>query len=125
MSVFWVFLGGGLGASTRFGLVNALDTLTQRVGWPFGVFLVNILGCFALGLCVPLVLRMLGQDVWAKLIIIGFLGGFTTFSTFAYDAVRLMQVGDVLIAGVYTIGSVIIGMLAVFIGLWLSQTIFG
>ena len=125
MPVLWVFLGGGMGSVARYCLIQMMSQTSSLNNWPVGVFVVNIIGCFALGLCAPIVLKFAGGDVWAKFLLVGFLGGFTTFSTFAYDTVELLGVGQTHVAMAYALGSVFLGMVAVFVGVLMSRMVLG
>lgn len=119
MSAFFVFLGGGLGALSRWGLSAGLEKLTNRTvlhQFPLGILACNLLGCFLIG-CV---LGHFAQKtpLWVTpLLITGFLGGFTTFSTFGRDTVSAIQDGLTLIAILNILLSVILGLLAVWAGL--------
>ena len=119
MSAFFVFLGGGLGALSRWGLSAGLEKLTNRTvlhQFPLGILACNLLGCFLIG-CV---LGHFAQKtpLWVTpLLITGFLGGFTTFSTFGRDTVSAIQAGLTLIAILNILLSVILGLLAVWAGL--------
>ena len=119
MSAFLVFLGGGLGALSRWGLSAGLEKLTNRTAlhqFPLGTLACNLLGCFLIG-CV---LGHFAQKtpLWvAPLLITGFFGGFTTFSTFGRDTVSAIQDGLTLIAILNILLSVIFGLLAVWAGL--------
>ncbi len=119
MSAFLVFLGGGLGALSRWGLSAGLEKLTNRTAlhqFPLGVLACNLLGCFLIG-CV---LGHFAQKtpLWVTpLLITGFLGGFTTFSTFGRDTVSAIHDGLTLIAILNILLSVILGLLAVWAGL--------
>ena len=119
MSAFLVFLGGGLGALSRWGLSAGLGKLTNRTAlhqFPLGTLACNLLGCFLIG-CV---LGHFAQKapLWVTpLLITGFLGGFTTFSTFGRDTVSAIQDGLTLIAILNILLSVILGLLAVWAGL--------
>lgn len=124
MSAFLVFLGGGLGALSRWGLSAGLEKLTTRTPlhqFPLGVLACNLLGCFLIG-CV---LGHFAQKnpLWVTpLLITGFLGGFTTFSTFGRDTVAAIQDGMTVIAILNILLSVILGLLAVWSGLRLCAS---
>jgi CrcB protein len=123
MNAFLVFLGGGLGALSRWGLSAGLEKLTNRTAlnqFPLGVLACNLLGCFLIG-CV---LGHFAQKTpfWVTpLLVTGFLGGFTTFSTFGRDTVSAIQSGLTLIAVLNILLSVTLGLLAVWAGLRLCS----
>lgn len=111
-----VALAGGCGAVCRYALDHAV---TQRVSgaMPWGTWLVNVTGSLALGLLVGLGLH---ADVSAELKLViggGFLGAYTTFSTWIYESLRLMEAGAWLAAGLNLLGSVVAGGVAVGVGL--------
>lgn len=118
----WVGLGGFLGANARF-LVARLTQSLLGVGFPYGTFLINISGSFLLGLVTAfLAQRMLPYSDQMRLAIsVGFLGAYTTFSTFSYESNALLQDGEWLWAGVNVVGSVVLGLLAVRAGIMLGR----
>jgi len=113
----FVALGGALGASGRFG-VHLLAPWTGA-GLPWGTLAVNVAGSFAMG-----VLFSFAADNRPLLLFagIGVLGGFTTFSAFSMETVRLMQRGDVATAAIYAVLSVIASMGAAFAGFMLARS---
>lgn len=117
-----VFLGGGVGSSLRFALSKYLNSDTT--GIPYGTFAANILGSLLIGI----ILGMAAKNEWLSqntmlLLATGFCGGFTTFSTFAYENHVFLKNGDFGLFALYTIGSFIIGFAAVFLGLWIVKSL--
>ena len=115
-----VFLGGGLGSLLRY--IIALQTNTVKSGFPLGTFIVNIVGSLIIGIILGYALK--NNTVSQNLILLiatGFCGGFTTFSTFAFENFMFLKEGDFLSFGLYTFGSIAIGLLAVFVGLLLVR----
>ncbi|MGJ8623852.1 MAG: fluoride efflux transporter FluC [Yoonia sp.] len=112
-SVISVALGGAFGAVLRF-----LIGLT--VAFPFGTMAVNVVGSFAIGI-VWVLLNSRGLQAWLPLVMIGCLGGFTTFSTFSLDTLRLVEAGRFSAAGAYVAASVILSIAACALGLWLAK----
>lgn len=95
MNILYIFLGGGLGAISRFGLASTVDSLTQNTRlqrMPVGIYACNMLGCLLIGFIIGYILsRSNTAPTWLQpLIVTGFLGGFTTFSTFALDNHKLL-----------------------------------
>jgi len=118
-----VALGGALGSLLRYFVAGAVQSATWP-GFPWGIFVVNITGGFAMGLIVELsALKLnLTPEVRAFLTV-GILGGYTTFSTFSLDSALLIERGDYTGAALYIAGSAILSILALFAGLWLVRWI--
>ena len=114
-----VALGAALGAVVRFGAEVAWPFRMDAPSWPWGTFTVNLVGCLLMGAFLGRVSVMERVPPYATpLITTGFLGGLTTFSTFALESVVAVEKGLVLMAAGYTIASVLLGILAVRVG-WL------
>lgn len=115
MTVLYVAIGGALGAVLRY-------LLGLGLAFPFGTLAANVLGCFAMGLALILLLegdRALGA--WAPFVMTGLLGGFTTYSAFALDTLRLFEGGQVLAAAGYALGTFALAIAAVFAGVALGR----
>ena len=91
--------------------------------FPWGTFTVNILGSLLIGLLVGLVTKGVLSPDMKLLLVTGFCGGFTTFSTFANESFGMMKAGDALQMALYLGASVVIGILAVWLGMSISETI--
>lgn len=116
-----IALGAAIGANLRYGLST---WAAQRLGaaWPYGTFLVNVLGCLGIGVLLTLAATRLSLSEPLRLFLVtGLLGGFTTFSTFGYESFTLVTRGDWLGAGLYIGGSMIVGLAAVFLGASLAR----
>ena len=115
-----VFVGGGFGSILRFIIGKHLNS--PESGIPYGTFAANILGSLLIGIILGLAAK---NDTLTSnqtlLLATGFCGGFTTFSTFAYENHVLLKSGDFTSFALYTIGSFIIGFLAVFFGMFLVK----
>lgn len=117
------------GALARRAVEMALPW--ESAGWPWGIFLVNMLGCLAIGVATGVLADARARNVrvptwWRPLVVTGFLGGFTTFSTYILEVVVLIESGvasATLVAVTYLIGSVVIGVLAVWLGLRVSARV--
>ena len=115
-SVLYVGLGGFLGANLRFFVC---DWAGKKWGeqLPYGTFLVNIIGSFIIGFLVMLIAEKLDLSPQLKqLMITGFLGAFTTFSSFMFDAAQLLSKGQAGNSLLYILGSIILGFAAVIAG---------
>ena len=110
-----VALGGAVGSVLRY-LLSSINT-----SFPWGTFAVNILGSLLIGLLVGLVCKGVLSPEMKLLMVTGFCGGFTTFSTFANESFGMMKAGDVLQMALYVGVSVVIGILAVWGGMALSN----
>jgi CrcB protein len=115
-----VAVGAMLGANLRF-LVGTWGLERWGPDFPYGTFIVNVSGAFAIGIVLAFLNeRFLDASlVWRHFLVTGFLGGYTTFSTYAWEALTLADEGALLRAGVYVLGSNLIG----FAGVWLGATL--
>jgi CrcB protein len=121
----WVGVGAVLGANARFALGRWLD-LRYGTLFPYGTFVVNVTGAFLLGLLLALLTGWLVADPrWRLLLGVGFLGSYTTFSTYTYEAVALAERGDWARAALYVLGSNALGLLACLAGLLLGRAVAG
>ncbi|HUN88430.1 MAG TPA: fluoride efflux transporter CrcB [Terriglobales bacterium] len=109
-------MGGFTGAIARYWVGTMV---TQRLGLriPFGTLVVNVTGCFLIGFFMYLLAErgVLGAH-WLYVIVVGFIGAYTTFSTFEYETIRELQDGQFGIAVVYVVGSVLVGFTMVWLG---------
>lgn len=115
-----VFLGGGIGSSLRYWIGKYLNS--EETGIPYGTFLANIGGSLIIGIILGLALKnnSLSQNT-ILFLATGFCGGFTTFSTFAYENHIFLKSGDFMSFALYTCGSFVVGFAAVFLGMWLVK----
>ena len=120
--VLLVFLGGGLGSVLRYAISIRLNPILTN--FYLGTFLVNILGCLLIGLLCGLSSKQhLISPTTSLLLATGFCGGFTTFSTFALEKYNLLKSGQLMALFVYLALSVLVGILAVALGIYLSKKI--
>lgn len=120
MSLLLVFLGGGLGALSRYALTTAISHWLG-IRFPAGILTCNLLGCLLIGLAVGYAAaHKVVPDWFGPFLIVGFLGGFTTFSTFASDSLALFREGQQAMGFGNVILSVLPGIFAVWAGLRLA-----
>lgn len=119
--VLIVFAGSGVGGVLRY-IMQAWIFKMYPFTFPWGTFVVNILGCLLIGLFYALSEKgNLLTPEWRLALTTGFCGGFTTFSTFAYENMNLIRTGDYLYFGLYTVTSIIIGIAAVYLGIFIIK----
>lgn len=120
-----VALGGMIGSIARYGLGLGISKGWANLTWPLATLLVNVLGCFAIGIFAAATKRWQWFDTPLDLAVrVGILGGFTTFSAFSLETVRLWQNDRTLAASGVVFANVILGMLAVVLGDWLFKWIY-
>lgn len=121
MSYVIVFLGGGLGAMLRHG-VNVLAGRAFGGGFPLGTFTVNITGSLIMGLLAAyFAFKGDATQHWRLFMTTGILGGYTTFSAFSLDAALLYERGEIGLAALYVIASVVLSIAGLFAGLYLVR----
>ncbi len=110
MMYLYVFIGGGLGCLARFSLSQFVNHLIKSP-FPFGTFMSNMLACTLLALFVLGTREYSGQHTWIQpLLIIGFCGGFSTFSAFSFESVQLIDQGNFLVAALNIVISITVGI---------------
>lgn len=120
----WVGLGGFLGANARY-LLGGWIAARLGTGWPYHTLLINVTGGLAIGLILTLLTERFpaADPAWRLLIVVGFLGGYTTFSSYTFEGLALLRGGAWLGACAYLLGSNALGLLATFLGLLLARAI--
>ena len=117
-----VFFGGGLGSGLRYLVTAAMNQYSKVL--PFGTLTVNMLGCLLIGIILGYVQKentlTSNQTI---LLVTGFCGGFTTFSAFANENLELIKNGEIFDFSMYSISSIVVGIVAVFVGLYFSKNI--
>ena len=117
-----VFIGGGFGSALRYIIGKYLNSSVSGIPW--GTFAANVLGSLFIGIILGLAAKQnsLSQNQ-ILLLATGFCGGFTTFSTFAYENHVFLKSGDFTSFAIYSIASFVVAFLAVFLGLFLVKGI--
>jgi CrcB protein len=117
-------LGGALGALARWGVATALPH--SPGGWPWATLLVNLSGCLAIGLLFAVLAARFPASVWPRpFLAVGVLGGYTTYSAFAVEVVRMTEAGAAVAAAGYGVASVLGGVLAVAAGAMIGRAVAG
>ena len=114
--VLLVAVGGALGAVARF-LVGTGFARRLGTGWPWGTLFINLTGCFLIAVFTA----RLSSPQWRYLLPIGFVGAYTTFSTYEYETMRLIQLGQPGGALAYVVASNVLGFGAVLLGSWVAR----
>lgn len=113
-----VFIGGGFGSVLRFGVGKLFISSLSK--FPTATFLVNIIGCLLIGLLVAYFSK--SENSFYKLLLVtGFCGGFTTFSTFSNETILLLKNNQINLALVYIFSSLLVGLLATLVGYFLMN----
>ena len=116
-----IAFGGALGTLSRYWLTVSIERF-NGTGFPLGTFMVNLLGSFLIGLLYIILAEKLSvADQWRPVIITGFLGAMTTFSTFSLDALLLFQQGHYNTALFYVLSSVMICIFAAYVGMQIAR----
>jgi fluoride exporter len=117
----WIAAGGALGSIARYWVGS---TISGRVGtrFPWGTFLVNITACIIIGFTITWLGRHIElSPAWRYLVPIGFVGAYSTFSTYEWEMFTAMQAGEVAMAALYAVSSVALGLMAVWMGAKLAS----
>ncbi len=120
-SLLAVCVGGGIGSGIRF-LLSAFIQRSFPGFSPWGTLTVNIAGSLLLGILAGLASRSILSAEWRMLLAVGLCGGFTTFSTFSLEVVELLRNSQYTIAFIYITTSILAGIGAVTVGLWIARS---
>jgi CrcB protein len=115
-------LGGALGVNARYWLGV---WMSYRVSpqFPWATFTINVSGCFAIGFSTVLLSRWLPHPDLRLLVIVGFLGGYTTFSSYTFESLTLVERGEPALALAYVLGSLVVGLIAVTVGVIMGRAL--
>jgi CrcB protein len=118
-----VALGGALGASARYLLDRFIEQRSEAV-FPWSIFTINVSGCFLIGLLTVQLVDRHHIPAWIRVgVVVGVIGGYTTFSTFGQEGLSLIESNDYGVALAYLAGSVLVGVLAVYAGTLLGRAL--
>ncbi|HTC42547.1 MAG TPA: fluoride efflux transporter CrcB [Candidatus Acidoferrales bacterium] len=121
MRIFLIALFGAVGTLARYSL-QGLVQIKMASTFPYGTLLVNLTGCFFLGLIGQLTLnRIIVPPEWRMAIAVGFFGGYTTFSSFGWETAKMFEAGEWLRASTYVAASVVLGLLLSVAGIRLAN----
>ena len=118
-----IALGGALGSIARYWVGS---TIAARMGirFPYGTLIVNITACIVIGFSLTYLSRRADMSpAWRYLIPIGFIGAYSTFSTYEWETLTTMRSGEFALASLYAVGSLVLGLAAVWGGSWLAEVI--
>jgi CrcB protein len=120
MAYLLVAIGGAAGAAARYGVAQWVNS---RLGWtfPWGTLTVNVTGSFIIGVLLTLLVARGSDPTLRLLLVTGFLGGYTTFSSFSFETITLLHAQQWLLALLYVAGSLLLGLLACAVGFGLGQ----
>ncbi|MCB0192914.1 MAG: fluoride efflux transporter CrcB [Anaerolineae bacterium] len=125
MQYLWIGLGGFLGANSRY-LVQQWAAARWGADFPYGTMLANVSGSFIIAFFITLVTeRLLVPPELRLFVAVGFLGGFTTFSSFSLETFVLLRTSGWWAAGLNFFGNTIFGLLGVVLGIFLAQLVLG
>jgi CrcB protein len=123
MDYVWIAAGAIAGANLRY-IIGVWASNRFGVAFPYGTFAINITGALFVGFLLTLLTEVLIADPrWRLLLIVGFLGTYTTFSTYAFEAIALFERGDTVRSAVYVVGSNAIGLIACLAGVALARMV--
>ncbi len=123
LEILLVAVGGGIGSTTRY-LVSNWAAERFGAGFPYGTLIVNVVGCFIIGAFMTMVTeRFIVSPYWRLLFTVGFVGGMTTFSSFSYETLHLLEYADGMTA-FYNMGlNLILGFLATWMGIGAARLV--
>jgi len=121
VKLFLIALFGAIGTLARYGLQGVIQFRTAS-SFPYGTLIVNLTGCFLLGLIGQFTLsRMVISPDWRIAIAVGFFGGYTTFSSFGWETAKMLESGEWLRATTYVAASVVLGLFLSVAGIRLAS----
>jgi CrcB protein len=120
--ILLVLLGGAFGTGCRYGLSTFVYSVMKKPTFPYANFIINVSGSFIIGLLAELFqARLIVSPTVRAALLTGVLGGYTTFSSFSLETFSLMRDGEIWLALVNVLGSVLLGLIAVWLGVRLAQ----
>jgi CrcB protein len=121
LEVILVTIGGGIGSASRY-LVSTWAAARFGADFPYGTLIVNVVGCFIIGAFMTVATeRLIVSPYWRLFVTVGIVGGFTTFSSFSYETLHLLQEADALRAFYNVSLNVLVGFSATWLGIGLAR----
>jgi len=118
-----VAVGGALGAVSRYGLDRVIEQRSES-SFPWSTFVINVTGCLLVGFLIAALVDRRSAPGWVRAgLVVGFCGGYTTFSTFGQETLDLIEADEVVLAVLNVCASVVVGVLAVLAGAWLARLV--
>lgn len=118
----WVGVGAMVGGMARYGISQGLSDLWGRA-LPYGTVVVNVTGSFVIGLVMAVLIERVGDPVWRLLLVTGFLGGYTTFSSYSFELVTMLLGGRIGWAAGYLIASNVLGVAGCLLGVTVGRAL--
>ena len=123
LKIILVLLGGAIGTGFRYGLSSLVYSRIENPTFPYANLIINVSGSFAIGVLAELFNdRVLVSPAIRAALLTGLLGGYTTFSSFSYETFSLIRDGEWTQAALNAVGSVLLGLIAVWLGVRLAQS---
>jgi len=124
LKIIWVLLGGAFGTGCRYGLSSLVYAVVKRPTFPYANLIINVSGSFIIGVLGELFeTRVLVSPTVRVALLTGVLGGYTTFSSFSFETFSLLRDGEWWLAALNAVGSVLLGLVAVWAGVRLAQAV--
>jgi CrcB protein len=124
MKILFIGMGGFFGSVARYLLSGAVQSLTRSIAFPYGTFAVNLIGCFLIGLFSQLSeTKGFLTDLTRAFLVVGVLGGFTTFSAFGNESFNLLRSGETNLALINILGQVTLCLTGVWLGRVLAYSL--
>lgn len=120
---FYIAIGGALGSLARFWVDS---TVASRLGtkFPYGTFLINMTACVLIGFSLTFLAKRTGLNpAWRFLVPIGFLGAYSTFSSYEWETFSTLRSGNFSVAALYAFSSIFLGLVAVWCGVFIAEAI--
>ena len=120
---FYIAVGGALGALARYW-VGVFVTDRMGTKFPYGTFVINMTACIIIGFSLTFLSRRTGiNPAWRYLVPVGFVGAYSTFSTYEWETLSTLRSGALSLAALYAFSSLVLGLVAVWCGILLAEVV--